>query len=231
MEKLEMSSQNQQKQKVTSSKRRALIKGSATAVPMVLTLRSGAAFAAISAVNCASNTQTFLAANPGSAPEVLKEGSDDNWVRVLTTGRIIKIVSFKGGAVPDSYNTTPFSIFKTPGTLDGDPYAKWFKTVKNTSYSFHFVEFVEPPTIPDPTNPTGPEITNPDAGKIRMKNSTDTAAFDITAEDTNCWVLCLVDEFGQALTPATYGAGSNDGTQVFPFATDSCMGSLANATP
>lgn len=221
-----MSSKNQQKQKVTSSKRRALIKGSATAVPMILTLRSGAAFAAISAVNCASNTQSFLAANPGSAPVVLNEGSDDNWVRVQTTGRNIKIISLNGGDPPA--NAVQFSIFKTPGTPTGDPYSKWFSTAKNTSFLTYFLEFTEPDTIPNPDPLIPGDISNPDAGKIRMKTDTGSAVYDISAEDDQCWVLCLVNEFGQPLTPAVYGAGSNDGTAVFPFATDSCMGSLSN---
>lgn len=76
-----MSQKNLDKKSV-SPKRRALIKGSATAMPMVLTLRSGSAFAAVSIADTFTCNDLKPSAHPNSVTMNM-----DEWKRVETLGR------------------------------------------------------------------------------------------------------------------------------------------------
>lgn len=92
---MSLTKQQNSKEKNTSSKRRALIKGSATAVPMILTLRSGAAFAETS-ISCAKRIQDSLKEQP---KVLLEEGETEalmNFVRTETRGVMLTLEKGSG---------------------------------------------------------------------------------------------------------------------------------------
>lgn len=198
-----MSIKDIQKHKTISPKRRALIKGSATVAPMVLTLRSGAAFAADSAGACVARTQD----NPPSPrPDVLVENNNlDNWVRVVTTGRYIKLIKDNGVKITGS---TPFMIFRDPEKPQDDPEANYFRVTDNTLSNAYFKDKFK--SNGDPTN--------------KMKSEDGNKIYKITNSVNDCQVLCFVDRNGNPFSPPTYGADFGDGK--FPFATTSCIASI-----
>ena len=77
---MSLSNQKKMDKKNASPKRRAIIKGSATAMPMVLTLNSGSAFAALSTIPIC-NTQ-----RPATHPPTMVRAGD-GWTRTITKGR------------------------------------------------------------------------------------------------------------------------------------------------
>jgi len=85
-----------------SGKRRLFVKGAAGAVPAVLTLRSGAAFALNSAEMCVTKDNgQAVAANP----DVLTPDNTDIWVRTQVGIREVSLSAGTG---------SPFSIYEDP---------------------------------------------------------------------------------------------------------------------
>ncbi len=82
-----------------SGKRRAIVKGAVSAVPLVLTLRSGAAFAAASTGSCITRDNE-TAGKPGTMPATLVNNRD-GWLR--RTG-FCKTLTFDS-EIFDVYNT------------------------------------------------------------------------------------------------------------------------------
>ncbi len=191
-----------QKDNTLSPKRRAIIKGSATAVPLVLTLRSGAAFAATSATACVVNTQNFLKNNPDSKPVTLLENGQSetiSYVRVLTTGRVLEEINVAPGATPET-----LAVFLDPNSPYPDgSIARWYNVEENNMSMTYY------------TNAQG---------SVRMVNQSGTKTYRVTEEQTDCAVLCYVNADGKPYSPPVYGSAPGDGT--FPFATTSCMASI-----
>jgi hypothetical protein len=123
-----------------SQRRRALLKGSAVAIPAILTLRSGSAFAATS-LSCAAKTQ-----KPNPVP-VAASTLDDNWYRIQTKCRELTLVS--------SPSDPKITVFKKPNT------SKWYNV--NTDSSNVSVAFVQSGPISDrkmkSNNGTGAEYS------------------------------------------------------------------------
>ncbi len=197
-----MSSIKNQNEKKPSSKRRALIKGSATAVPLVLTLRSGAAFAATSATACVVNTQNFLQNNPDQKPVTLLESGNSetvSYVRVLTTGRVLEQINVAAGATPEI-----LAVFLDPNSPYPDgTIARWYNVDENNMSMTYYTNV---------------------QGSVRMVNNNGTKTYKVTDEQTDCAVLCYINSDGTPYSPAVYGSAPGDGT--FPFATTSCMASI-----
>ncbi len=191
-----------QKDNKPSSKRRAIIKGSATAVPLVLTLRSGAAFAATSATACVVNTQNFLKNNPDSKPVTLLENGQSetiSYVRVLTTGRVLEEINVAPGATPET-----LAVFLDPNSPYPDgSIARWYNVEENNMSMTYY------------TNAQG---------SVRMVNNSGSKTYRVTEEQTDCGVLCYVNAEGMPYSPPVYGSAPGDGS--FPFATTSCMASI-----
>ncbi len=110
-----MNSTNQKSfnKKNMSPKRRAIIKGSATAMPMILTLRSGAAFAAVST----EDTSKFMCNDlkPATHPNSVSMTMDE-WKRVETIGRNVPGIGPMG------------IIFLDPRNFDAE---RWFPITDN----------------------------------------------------------------------------------------------------
>ncbi len=198
-----------QNEKKPSSKRRAIIKGSATAVPLVLTLRSGAAFAATSATACVVNTQTFLQNNPDQKPVTLLENGQSeaiSYVRILTTGRVLVEVDANNNPVAGGQT---LAVFLDPNSPYPDgSVARWYNVDENNMSMTYY------------TNESG---STGGIGGI-MVNNANSKKYKITDEQTDCAVLCYVDSNGMPYNPPVYGSAPGDGS--FPFATTSCMASI-----
>ncbi len=193
-----------QKDNTLSPKRRAIIKGSATALPLVLTLRSGAAFAATSATACVVNTQNFLKNNPDSKPITLLESGQSepvSYVRVLTTGRVIVEIDANDNLVAGGET---LAVFLDPNSPYPDgSIARWYNVEENNMSMTYYTK---------------------EQGSVRMVNNANSKRYKITDEQTDCAVLCYVDSNGLPYNPPVYGSAPGDGT--FPFATTSCMASI-----
>ncbi len=107
-----------------SQRRRALIKGSAIAIPAILTLRSGSALAMNESASCALKIQQNP---PTNRPDVVLVGSDDNWYRKTTECRTLSLKSSP---------TTTLQVFRQPG---GD---NWYNVNSNTASGNPFVDTV-----------------------------------------------------------------------------------------
>jgi len=194
-----------QKDKNPSLKRRAIIKGSATAVPLVLTLRSGAAFAATSATACVVNTQNFLQNNPDQKPVTLLENGQSeaiSYVRVLTTGRVLVEVDANNNPVAGGET---LAVFLDPNSPYPDgSIARWYNVEENNMSMTYY--------------------TNLQGSVVYMVNNANSKKYKITDEQTDCAVLGYVDSNGMPYNPPVYGSAPGDGS--FPFATTSCMASI-----
>lgn len=105
-----------------SPKRRALIKGSALAIPAILTLRSGSALAATS-ISCALKTQD----NPPTSKPSAVSTTDDNWLRSPTQCRTL---------TPSNPPATPFDVYQDPTNP-----TYWYNVaVSNADTSVAFVD-------------------------------------------------------------------------------------------
>lgn len=100
-----------------SGGRRALLKGSAAAVPMVLTLRSGAALAITSAESC------VLRASSSVSPTVITPDTGDNlYVRTAVQARQLQA----GNGDPFVPNSdSPFFVFMNPASGQWENEAYW----------------------------------------------------------------------------------------------------------
>ena len=113
-----------------SKKRRALVKGSAAAVPAILTLRSGAALAATSTSQCIANNQLLAQRlDPDALPSKTNFNgafSNDPWVRQTVQCRFLR------NGDPAN-QTDEFWVFEGPGST-----GVWFKESDNTGSSLKF---------------------------------------------------------------------------------------------
>lgn len=105
---------NKLDKKSVSPKRRAIIKGSATAMPVVLTLRSGSAFAAASTTTC-NNVR------PAVHPNVLVQTSDD-WKRVQTVARFVPGIGTSDIVYRDPRSVAERWLAVTENNIAGTPY-------------------------------------------------------------------------------------------------------------
>jgi len=115
-----------------SKKRRALVKGSAVAVPAILTLRSGAALAATSNGQCAANNQLLAQRlEPDALPSKTNFNgafSTDPWVRQTVDCRFLRNAD-------QTNKTDEFWVFESPFKP-----GEWFKESENTGSSIKYAD-------------------------------------------------------------------------------------------
>lgn len=108
-----------------SKKRRSFVKGSAAALPVVLTLRNGSAFAA--------ESMSCLAKQAGATPDTIVKTAD-NFVRVETVCRMISLAQGGGGS--------GFLVYQYPVGTN-----RWYVVGENSTSNGYFY-VTNPPNPP-----------------------------------------------------------------------------------
>ena len=180
-----------------SSKRRSLLKGSASSIPLILTLRSGAAFATQSA-HC-------LTESSPDDPQPLVE-AEDTWFRIPTIGRVIKP---KGGG-------NNITIFLNPdpaifvNSLDAnDERGQWYSAESNSiSGAVYKQKFKNGAPLKD--------------AKDRYIMDQNGNKFKVIGPDYNCFVTAALTDNGEFTSP--FKSGTLEPGDFL--ASGSCMTSL-----
>jgi len=109
-----------------SQRRRALLKGSAIAVPAILTLRSGASLAASSSM-CMSNTHNNP---PSTSPTGI---AVDGWLRKQVNVRTLTYS--KSGTIPTPPPASPVTVFQDP-----DNSVNWYDVTGNNHNALFYTQ-------------------------------------------------------------------------------------------
>jgi hypothetical protein len=136
-----------------SPKRRRIIKGSAVAMPMVLTLRSGSAFAAVSL----STTDWCNAVRPSAHPNSITM-APDGWKRVETIGRNVTGIGPTGTIFRDPRTVKERWYPMTENNATGTPYMSRIKD-DGTTVFFAVADYNKDETTRTEFTPTTGEFT------------------------------------------------------------------------
>ncbi|HHJ39796.1 MAG: hypothetical protein AXA67_06570 [Methylothermaceae bacteria B42] len=194
-----------------SSSKRRLVKSGALAIPVVMTLRSGAAMALSSAKQCIENAKTEA---QGADPLIQNQDDDKVWVRKEVDCRLL-----------ESDDGTQFYVYKNPSEPIGiENPDKWLREEDN-------VEFVEIGQNIQKVRKKRMgtrevmELRKRRAvqGQKMVQAGTTSPKFKVTSEG-KCYVLALVDSDGEIVK---YGKSGLDEVAI----TTSCWASIHPPTP
>ena len=221
--------------------RRKLVKGSAIAVPMVMTLRSGSALAASSSNHCIAQNQLFAQDRlvAGELPE-FRDSSTNSvetfFRKEVTSSQLIRIKSVTVGAdtfwiydknADSSLNTTVIYNYSLPINS-----SQWLDTATpQKNYVSQLSVDTQPIAVYD-SEATGPG-TPGEAIAITGERFTE-GGFNYVLDNTQTGIrygLIMTDSFGNVIldqfSNPRIGRLVNSGTLASMHLTTSCMTSLA----
>ncbi|NOQ63325.1 MAG: hypothetical protein GQ582_02285 [Methyloprofundus sp.] len=195
-------------QPVISGKRRAFVKGAAVSAPVILTLRSGAAFAVASSEVCVPRDNA-LAGN-GAPPVITINSGDDNWVRRPIFCRTLTAVVGGSGEQFTVYNSLGSATSNWAGVAN-------IPGAASPPNLFYGVHSSDDPSGGDPL----------DGLYILQSGGSSTVGYE-ASQSTTCYILVHIDQFTDINSdlinlPVGNAAPTNDG---LPYVTGSCWGSL-----
>ncbi len=202
-----------------SQSKRKLVKSGALAVPVVLTLRSGAAVALSSAKQCIDNNQKEA---QGADPLITQGEVDDQvWVRKIVECRLL-----------ENNNGDRFYVYKNPEEpVDIDNPGKWLREDDNAVFIDVETKSNE---VRKKRNSTRDVMEVRKKQRATKKLMIEEAAlndpngnpttYTVISEDTGCKVLVLVDSQGNVVK---YGRSGIDEVAI----TTSCWASINANVP
>ena len=205
-----------------SRRRRTLVKGAAGAIPVVLTLRSGAAIAASSVESCIVKDNE-KAGTPAIKPDVLLIGGDTDtgsWVRKEGTCRTV-IPKYSDDTMGTAFEI--YTVTLIASIVEATVWQHEYNTPGDTSNGIYTYDSVNGP------------VYDPDTGGYMLKdgNSESTIVYMYSETATrSCRILVRVYP-NTVLSSSTQDIGNDvvyDSNKL-PYITGSCWTSIAPQTP